>query len=186
MTLQFRAAALSAAAALIAVLSTALAAQWPTYRTPGVPRNPDGTVSLKAPTPRMPDGKPDFTGVWETIRGGTGQAIVCKDVPPLERTGTGVVDREHADDRLVFQPFARVALGGRGAGGQIGRRRRATVGERPVVAEPIAEVGGLDELGAEDGVEQALGDVVGGRTGGRRGNGAEGAGHGARLRSIDA
>jgi hypothetical protein len=83
-TLQFRAAAVSAA--LAAGLSLSLSAQWPTYPTPGAPRNPDKTVNLSAPTPRMPDGKPDFTGLWETVRTGTGQAIVGQDVPPLERT----------------------------------------------------------------------------------------------------
>jgi hypothetical protein len=34
----------------------------------------------------MTDGKPDFSGLWETVRTGTTQAIVGKDVPPLERT----------------------------------------------------------------------------------------------------
>jgi hypothetical protein len=43
----------------------ALSAQWPDYRTPGVPRTPDGKPKLDAPTPRTADGKPDFTGMWE-------------------------------------------------------------------------------------------------------------------------
>ena len=38
-------------------------AQWLGYPTPGVPRNPDGTVDLTAEAPRL-DGKPDLSGVW--------------------------------------------------------------------------------------------------------------------------
>jgi hypothetical protein len=43
----------------------ALSAQWPDYKTPGVPRTPDGKPKLDAPTPRMADGKPDLSGMWE-------------------------------------------------------------------------------------------------------------------------
>ncbi|HXD75992.1 MAG TPA: hypothetical protein VN628_19745 [Vicinamibacterales bacterium] len=39
-------------------------AQWLNYKTPGVPRTPDGKPKLDAPAPRGPDGHPDLSGVW--------------------------------------------------------------------------------------------------------------------------
>src|SRR5438067_3099344 len=36
------------------------------FRTPGLPRMPDGKPNLVAPAPRTADGKPDLSGVWDT------------------------------------------------------------------------------------------------------------------------
>jgi hypothetical protein len=45
-------------------------AQWLKYKTPGIPRTPDGKPDLSAPVPRMPDGKPNLSGLWRTDAAG--------------------------------------------------------------------------------------------------------------------
>jgi hypothetical protein len=45
-----------------------LFAQWPAYKTAGLPRTADGKPDLTASTPKTPDGKPDLSGVWQYTR----------------------------------------------------------------------------------------------------------------------
>ncbi len=55
-----------AIAAALCLLPVPLCAQWLDLPTPGIPRTAAGKPNLTAPAPRMPDGKPDLSGIWQS------------------------------------------------------------------------------------------------------------------------
>ena len=66
------------------LLSVPLAAQWLTYKTPGIPRTPDGKPNLAAPLPRAADGKPDLSGIWRAPRASVYLQDIAADLKPNE------------------------------------------------------------------------------------------------------
>ncbi len=67
-------------------------AQWLSYRTPGIPRTPDGKPDLSAPSPRKADGKPDFNGVWQIN-------LSTQESPKLQSWAEAVAKRRMEDLR---------------------------------------------------------------------------------------
>lgn len=51
--------------AVLSFLPLSLSAQWLDFKTPGIPRTPDGKPNLTAPVPRTADGHPDLSGLWQ-------------------------------------------------------------------------------------------------------------------------
>jgi hypothetical protein len=60
--------------AVVVGISSPGFAQWLRYPTDGIPRKADGTPNLTAPAPRLPDGKPDLSGIWHS-----GNRIPCSN-----------------------------------------------------------------------------------------------------------
>jgi hypothetical protein len=97
------------------LLATDLAAQWPPYPTPNVPRTPDGEVDLDGPVPRTAEGRPDLSGLWRIPRSfGQPETEAPAEGPPV----AGFRDvGQNIEGGLPFTPWAKELRAAREADG---------------------------------------------------------------------
>jgi hypothetical protein len=96
----------TAAAILAATLvSTYSAAQWIGYPTAGVPRTADGKVDMGADAPRLPDGKPDFSGIWIADRTPEGEETPSDGHDLSSSRHMANIGVDLRGGRLPYQPW---------------------------------------------------------------------------------
>jgi hypothetical protein len=89
----------------VCCVTTPAQAQWIGYPTTGVPRKADGSVDMRAPTPRMSDGKPDFSGIWISNRNPKNEETPSDvfTLPSSRQMANMGIDMP--DGRLPYQPW---------------------------------------------------------------------------------
>jgi hypothetical protein len=65
-------------AAVIACGGVILSAQWRDVVTKGVPMTPSGTPNFEAPSPKLADGTPDLSGIWDAEKRPCNEATVVR------------------------------------------------------------------------------------------------------------
>ena len=102
---------LAGLALFVAALSSTLFAQWPNHPDPSVPRTKAGEPDLDAPAPRMPDGKPDLSGLWQGLNALPGRGGNTPAAPPDAPPQAGFRDiGQNITGGLPFTPVGQELL----------------------------------------------------------------------------
>jgi len=94
-------------ALVLLLVSATGSAQWFDYPTPGIPRNPDGSADLDAPTPRATNGVPDLSGIWvaaDLLKDECPDETVC--ITQMELPADQVNIARSLPESLPYQPWA--------------------------------------------------------------------------------
>ena len=87
---------------ILILICAPLHAQWAKVPAPKIPRGPDGKPNLSAPAPRLADGHPDLSGIWEP-NGNKYVLNVAADLKPSD---------------VPYQPWAKAVVDKRADGSQ--------------------------------------------------------------------
>jgi hypothetical protein len=101
-------------AGIIVCVGVTLSAQW-RFQSKGVPKTAAGTPNLEAPAPKLADGTPDLSGLWDSEKRPCDEAkaqLGCIDVQRGIPVGAGNIasDLPASDDPTPFQPWAKALV----------------------------------------------------------------------------
>jgi hypothetical protein len=91
------------------VVATTAFAQWLDFRTPGIPRLPNGQPNLTAAAPKTPDGHPDLSGIWQVKNLGTYSLLnLAADLKPTEiQPWAATLFQQRSENYIRDNPFFR-------------------------------------------------------------------------------